>query len=558
MSEYLAYSVDITSTTASLLCCTVALMVSIMVKSWRDNDRKRKSKNYPPSPRAMPVIGHLHLLAKYQENPWEGFDTFRQEHGNIVGIQLGNFSAVLVSSSELAREVLLTKGEVFCDRPKFDRYRRIFGNDRQNSLALCDWSDLQRMRRIVAQLGILPRYGSRLHHHLDACIQTDIQPYINHVLKSQLVLEKFDLLYMCSNIFTNYLCSTRFDTSNEAYRETMYNYDYVFFDINNCYSFDFIPSLTTVGIGKSYVDDLVKKCNSLRNYMEKEILAPRAAEYNANGSKNIATENNKQKVRLDEATDGDTVIKRDFLDLSIQHHFENPTNYPWDVNVYEVLDLVGGHSAVGNLLMRALGFLALNPDYQDEIFEEAKTVLERETGLDVDLEHENAFVTLEQQSKMPRTEAAILETLRLASSPIVPHVASKNTTLQNYDIDAGTMVMFNGYHLNMSDKYWTEPKKYNPKRFLVKSGSNNNTDCEYQISKPEYFMPFSCGRRACLGYKMVTHVSFTAIANICLKYKMSPQSADDVAKQLTPKGSLALCPDNTFKLNLEPRFVHDE
>lgn len=86
----------------------------------------------PPSPPAAPVVGHLHLLSKYQSNPWEGFDSFRAAHGDIVSLQLGVWRACLISSSALIREVLHTKSDVFMNRPAFNRYNIIFGGDRDN------------------------------------------------------------------------------------------------------------------------------------------------------------------------------------------------------------------------------------------------------------------------------------------------------------------------------------------------------------------------------------------------------------------------------------------
>lgn len=86
----------------------------------------------PPTPSGLPVIGHLHLLRAYKENPWEGFDKIRQDFGDIVQLRLGIHKTVMVSTGELMREVLLTKGDIFSNRPNFNRYQIIFGGDREN------------------------------------------------------------------------------------------------------------------------------------------------------------------------------------------------------------------------------------------------------------------------------------------------------------------------------------------------------------------------------------------------------------------------------------------
>lgn len=87
------------------------------------------------------------------------------------------------------------------------------------ALALCNWSKLQQTRREVAKIGILPRYS--LLEHLDDCIKEEtLEQLLNghendrRIEKDgkglvQRKLTKSDILFTCSNIFTNYLCSKR-------------------------------------------------------------------------------------------------------------------------------------------------------------------------------------------------------------------------------------------------------------------------------------------------------------------------------------------------------------
>lgn len=96
---------------------------------------------------------------------------------------------------------------------------------------------------------------------------------------------------------------------------------------------------------------------------------------------------------------------------------------PWEIVLFEIGDLIGGQSAVGNLLMRLLGHVAVNEDIQDELFSEAKKVQEQ---LQIDI------INLDHRSFLPLHEASVFETLRIASSPIVPHVATQDTTIQGW------------------------------------------------------------------------------------------------------------------------------
>lgn len=238
--------------------------------------------------------------------------------------------------------------------------------------------------------------------------------------------------------------------------------------------------------------------------------------------------------------------KARFLDFVLNHYLDNPKDMTWEECLYEIGDLVGGNSAVSNLMMRMLGWLALNPEVQENIHQEVVSstnisAAERKAG--------TARILLEERTHMPLLNAAIMETLRLASSPIVPHLARQDTSVQGYFIPKNTMILFNIYHMNLSPDLWHEPRRFNPARFV--------TDCG-NIVKPDYFIPFSHGRRSCLGYKMVNSVIFATVANILLYYKITVGDKDNqklMTSLLEPKGTIALPyhEGECYNLRLEAR-----
>jgi len=114
---------------------------------------------------------------------------------------------------------------------------------------------------------------------------------------------------------------------------------------------------------------------------------------------------------------------QDFLELMLEHYISNPSEMSWTICMFEIGDLIGGNSAVGNLLMRLIGHVAVNESVQEDMHIEAKNALEKDPN-------KEDLIVLEHRPLMPLTEASIFETLRIASSPIVPHVANRDTTLQ--------------------------------------------------------------------------------------------------------------------------------
>ncbi|KAK2711851.1 hypothetical protein QYM36_012848 [Artemia franciscana] len=470
-----------------------------------DCESNGKILKQPPGPRPLPIIGNLHLLGSH-EVPFEAFLDIGKTYGDIYSLTLGTTPCVIVNSFPLIKEVLIQKGASFGGRPNFIRYHQLFGGDRDNSLALCDWSEVQKARRQLARQYCHPRPTSIQFESLSTVVQTECTSLVEELSKhtNQPVDIKPWILCMCANVFSYYMCSERFGYNDVTFNKVVRLFDQIFWDINQGYAVDFLPWLEP--FYRKHLSDLASWAKFIRDFILEKII-------------------NEHRETLDREN------MRDFTD-ELLAYLEDQKNDPnckdslnWEHILYELEDFLGGHSAVGNLLMRAYGELCLTPDVAEKMYEE----MQRVTG--------GQQVTLEAREKMPYTDAVLLETLRMSSSPIVPHVATEDTTVGGFRVKEGTMIFLNNYELNTSDKVWTDPKVFNPSRFL-KNG---------KISKPESFIPFSTGKRACMGYRLVYNVGFMGLATMVQNFKFT--AADNVC---LPKACVAVPPD-TFRMVLTPR-----
>lgn len=75
--------------------------------------------------------------------------------------------------------------------------------------------------------------------------------------------------------------------------------------------------------------------------------------------------------------------------------------------------------------------------------------------------------------KMPYLSATILEVTRwICHVPFtVPHKAVKDTSLANYSIQKGTIVMGNFMAINKDSSIWGDPQNFRPERFLKQDGT---------------------------------------------------------------------------------------
>lgn len=80
-----------------------------------------------------------------------------------------------------------------------------------------------------------------------------------------------------------------------------------------------------------------------------------------------------------------------------------------------------------------------------------------------------------------------------------------------YDIPKGTPVIINHWALLHDPDYWTDVDRFDPHRFLDSDGKLS--------PKPESWLPFSAGRRVCLGESVAKPELFLVFATMLQKYR---------------------------------------
>lgn len=81
-----------------------------------------------------------------------------------------------------------------------------------------------------------------------------------------------------------------------------------------------------------------------------------------------------------------------------------------------------------------------------------------------------------------------------------------------YDIEEGTVIAAQVSTLHMDPKYFPNPKKFDPERFLEADGRS--------VKKIDQFMPFSLGKRQCMGESLARMELFLIFANFVHKFNL--------------------------------------
>ena len=115
------------------------------------------------------------------------------------------------------------------------------------------------------------------------------------------------------------------------------------------------------------------------------------------------------------------------------------------------------------------------------------------------------------------------------------------TFVTGYHVEKGTIIFINNYDINNNEKYWDAPSEFRPERFIV----------DGKVTRPEYFIPFSTGKRTCIGQRLLQGYSFLLVSTTLQHFDIT---ADPSSIRTYP--ACIAVPTDTFSLTFTPRNVN--
>ncbi|KAL5549559.1 hypothetical protein UlMin_004790, partial [Ulmus minor] len=94
---------------------TLILFFLMVAKILHKPKTKNSISRLPPGPGKLPLIGNLHLLVG--SLPHHSLRNLANKYGPLMHLQLGEVSNIVVSSSEMAKEIMKTHDIIFANRP---------------------------------------------------------------------------------------------------------------------------------------------------------------------------------------------------------------------------------------------------------------------------------------------------------------------------------------------------------------------------------------------------------------------------------------------------------
>ncbi|OMP06023.1 Cytochrome P450 [Corchorus capsularis] len=97
------------------LSLTLLVLVFSLVVIWLNKQAKGTKLNLPPSPPKLPIIGNIHQVGKL---PHRSLRDLSRKYGSLLLMQLGDNPTLVVSSADMAKEIVKNHDIVFSNRPR--------------------------------------------------------------------------------------------------------------------------------------------------------------------------------------------------------------------------------------------------------------------------------------------------------------------------------------------------------------------------------------------------------------------------------------------------------
>ncbi|XP_029014808.1 cytochrome P450 2K1-like [Betta splendens] len=478
-----------------LLGAAVGLLVlHLLYYRFNSTDRRRE----PPGPRPLPLLGNL--LQLDLRRPYRTLTEFSKKYGSVFTVYFGPNKVVVLAGYKTVKEALVNHAEEFGDR---DIAPIFVDMNLDHGIIFANGDSWKEMRRFA--LSTLRDFGMGKRTVEDKILEECehlIQMFETH--KGNAFDTARALNYASSNIISSIVYGSRFEYDDPRFISMVEQ------------------ASENIRFGGSVSVQVYNMFPKLTGWVKNRKLLLENLESTVRDVKLLIRQ-------LKETLNPNTC--RGLVDCFLtrqQKEEDSPvldSHYHESNLIYTVTNLfVAGTETTASTLRWALLLMAKYPHIQDQVQEE----LSRVVG--------SRCVRVEDRKNLPYTDAVIHETQRLAN--ILPlsvfHKTSQDITFQGHFIKKGTTVIPLLTSVLYDESEWETPHTFNPSHFLDDHG---------RFVKRDAFMPFSAGRRMCLGEslaKMELFLFFTCLLQ-CFRFTPPPGVTEEEL-DLTPAVGFTIPP----------------
>lgn len=500
-----------------------AIFIIVLVLGWR-MFLAPSPRNLPPGPRPYPLIGNLSRLVGKPIHL--AVTDLAKEYGKIYTLYLpGGQRCITINSIGLAREALLAKKDDFAGRP------RTFIGDyltrEAKDIFFADLSPTMVLQRKLVH-SALRMYGSGLKNlEKQICREVEelLKSFSAHAHRGNVFDPKHDISLMVLNVICAVVYGERYELEDEEFQRIIKYNDHFIRLFKGFNILEMLPWLRHFPIEEGRI---LHEAKELRDI----VLDAKYREH----KKKFDDKGKKEEIKINDLTDA--LLKAFYEAKEEDNKVSQLLTEDHLVMIMNDVFNAGIQSTIATLLW-LLSYMVNYPDVQARVHAEMDDVIGRDRE-----------PRLEDRGTLPYLECTVAEVLRIATTtPLsIPHKSTRQSTLGGYDIPKDTMIMTNLWAIHHDPDEWEAPDVFNPGRFLDAEG-------RFSPSGPQGFrsyLPFSAGRRVCLGESLAKAELFLVSARLLHQFTFE-RAPEKPLPDLTGKVGVVFVP-GTYELSVKNRI----
>ncbi|XP_054789693.1 cytochrome P450 93B16-like [Prosopis cineraria] len=466
--------------------------------------RRIKSKptptlSLPPSPPALPLVGHLHLLKPLVH---QALHELQIKYGPLMHLRLGSTNMVVASTPELAKELLKTNELAYCARPMSIAINLVTYDN-----AAFAFAPYNTYWRFIKKLSNTELLGARTIRQFCPGRASEIHRFIKDLMDKSMTGESVnltqELMKLSGNVISRMMLSiqsTGTDRQAEEARNLAREVTQIFGEFNVADFIKICKTLDVQGFRKRAVD-LHKRFDA---FLERIISA-----------REESRKQQKASVKAEDGPDQDGEEKvRDFLDILLDVAEDESSEVSLTRNHVKALILdffTAGTDTTATAVEWTVSELIKNPRVLKKAQEEVDRVTEQKR-----------LINESDIPNLPYINAIVKEIMRLHPPvAMINRQGTQDCVVSGYLIPKGTFLFVNVWAMGRDPKIWQSPLEFAPERFL--EGKQSGLDVKghhYEL------LPFGSGRRGCPGQPLAMRELPVVIGALIQCFTWKPLDSD--------------------------------
>jgi len=450
-----------------------------LIGLWLFNNFYWKRKGLPPGPTPLPILGNLPEFTKLGFE--QCFQKYKNAYGDIHTVWFGESPMVMICDVPTINETFIKDGDTYAWRPVNQvvthlrtegKYGLIFNDGhmwkhhrRATLQVFRDFGmgkNIMQERVLDEARYLLQGVDEDLQKSRECRIQTKIDVAVGNIINVLLFGYRFDEGKMEEFSRLKVVLQNHLRAIGRPITRTL----------------NFNPTLMKV-CPKYILKEVRDSVSDMKEFFKRQI--------------------KQHEAEIDFNTDAEPT---DFVEYYLKK--KKAVEKEGDFDLYSEEQLFGacidlwlaGQETTSNTIAWAVIYLMENFYAQEKLQQEFDKVI----GSD-------RLITLDDRPQLNYLNAVVAETQRYCNLvPLnVPHRTIKDVVIHGYTIPANTTIIHHIGTVLKDERYFSEPEKFKPERFLDKNG---------KFFQPPELMPFGVGKRSCLGEGLARLELFLFIGNM--------------------------------------------